>query len=162
MLSLALKRYYEPLRLPLRPMVISALALYLTAGSPAPPPQRVSRTALYFFHHMPPLLPRKIHRNASVLQFRWLRPSPLDHRVGTFRLSDEATRRFACAAACDFAMGNLQPLVTQTLLPGAKEVYGQLLLLDFNQLELQPFTAYGQIFILDITRSIFSTIDLIS
>ena len=42
-------------------------------------------------------------------------------------------------------MGNLQPLVTQTLLPGAKEVYGQLPLLDFNQLELQPFTAYGQI-----------------
>ena len=34
-----------------------------------------------------------------------------------------------------------QPLVTQTLLPGAKEVYGQLLLLDFNQLEIQPF--YG-------------------
>jgi hypothetical protein len=32
-------------------------------------------------------------------------------------------------------MGNLQPLVTQTLLPGAKEVYGQLLLLDSNQLE---------------------------
>jgi hypothetical protein len=25
-----------------------------------------------------------------------------------------------------------------------KEVYGQLLLLDFNQPELQPFTAYGQ------------------
>ena len=70
MLSLALKRYYEPLRLPLRPMVISALALYLTVGSPAPPPQRVSRTALYFFHHMPPLLPRKIHRNASVLHSR--------------------------------------------------------------------------------------------
>ena len=42
-------------------------------------------------------------------------------------------------------MGNLQPLVTQTLLPGAKEVYGQLPLLDFNQLELQPFTAYGQV-----------------
>jgi len=38
-------------------------------------------------------------------------------------------------------MGNLQPLVTQALLPGAKEVYGQLLLLDFNQQELQPF--YG-------------------
>ena len=42
-------------------------------------------------------------------------------------------------------MGNLQPLVAQTLLPGAKEVYGQLLLLDSNQLEKQPFTAYGQV-----------------
>ena len=28
--------------------------------------------------------------------------------------------------------GNLQPLITQTLLPGAKEVYEQLLLRDFN------------------------------
>ena len=36
-------------------------------------------------------------------------------------------------------MGNLQPLVTQKLLPGAKEVYGQPPMLDFNQLELQPF-----------------------
>ena len=80
-----LSAHYEPLRLPLQPMVISALALYLTVGSPVPPPRRVSRTALYFFHHMPPLLPRKIHRNASVLQFRRLRPSPLDHRVGIFR-----------------------------------------------------------------------------
>jgi len=38
-------------------------------------------------------------------------------------------------------MGNLQPLVTQTLLPGTKEAYGQFPLLDFNQLEQQPF--YG-------------------
>jgi len=34
-------------------------------------------------------------------------------------------------------MGNLQPLVTQTLLPGAKEAYGQFPLQDFNLLELQ-------------------------
>ena len=42
------------------------------------------------------------------------------------------------------SIGNLQPLVTQTLHPGTKEVYGQLPLLDLNQLEKQPFTAYGQ------------------
>ena len=29
-------------------------------------------------------------------------------------------------------IGNLQPLITQTLLPGAKEAYEQLLLRDFN------------------------------
>ncbi len=40
-------------------------------------------------------------------------------------------------------MGNLQPLITQTLLPGAKEAYGQLPLQDFNLLEQQPITAYG-------------------
>jgi len=43
-------------------------------------------------------------------------------------------------------MGNLQPLVTQTLLPGTKEAYGQLPLQDFNLIEKQPFTAYGQIY----------------
>ena len=41
-------------------------------------------------------------------------------------------------------MGNLQPLITQTLLPGAKEAYGQLPLQDFNLLEQQPITAYDQ------------------
>ncbi|MEN8188775.1 MAG: hypothetical protein ABFS19_02930, partial [Thermodesulfobacteriota bacterium] len=32
---------------------------------------------------------------------------------------------------------------TQTLLPGAKEAYGQLPLQNFNLLEQQPITAYG-------------------
>ena len=41
-------------------------------------------------------------------------------------------------------MGNLQPLITQTLLPGTKEAYGQLPLQDFNLLEQQLITAYGQ------------------
>ena len=47
-------------------------------------------------------------------------------------------------------MGNLQPPVTRTLLPGTKEVYGQLLLLDFNQPELQPLTAYGQAWLIGL------------
>ena len=42
-------------------------------------------------------------------------------------------------------MGNLQPLVTQTLLPGAKEAYGQLPLQDFNLIEQQLITAYGHL-----------------
>jgi len=45
-------------------------------------------------------------------------------------------------------MENLQPPVTRTLLPGAKGVYGQLPLQDFNLQEKQLITAYGQIFIL--------------
>jgi hypothetical protein len=37
-----------------------------------------------------------------------------------------------------------QPLVTQTLPFSANKVHGQLLVLDSNQLELQPiYTAYG-------------------
>jgi len=124
MLSRALKQYYEPLRLPLQPVMISALALYITVGTPVLPPQRASRTALFFFRHMPPLLPRKIHRNASVLNFRWLRPSPLDHRVGIFSIVTRLHVGSLSLRPATLPMGNLQPLVTQTLLPGAKEVYG--------------------------------------
>jgi hypothetical protein len=135
---------YEPLRLPVRPLMISAPALYITVGGPVPPPQRVSRAALYFFRHMPPLLPRKNRRNASVLSFRRLRPSPLDHRVGFFKLVTRLLIGSLALRPATLPMENLQPPVTRTLLPGAKEVYGQLLLLDFNQPDLQPFTAYGQ------------------
>jgi hypothetical protein len=60
-LSLALNRYYEPLRLPLRPEVISVYLIH--HGWPSSwPPQRVSRTVLQFFRHMPSLLPREVHR----------------------------------------------------------------------------------------------------
>jgi len=54
-------------------------------------------------------------------------------------------------------MGNLQPLITQTLLPGTKEAYGQLPLQDFNLIEQQPITAYGQSKIKDmgICRQLF-------
>jgi hypothetical protein len=39
---------------------------------------------------------------------------------------------------------NLQPLITQPLLPGTTKVYGQLLRRDFNPLDRSPKTAYGQ------------------
>ncbi len=41
-------------------------------------------------------------------------------------------------------LGNLQPLITQSLLPGATKVYGQLLRRDFNPLDRSPVTAYGR------------------
>ncbi len=58
-------------------------------------------------------------------------------------ISDEATYRFTFVTACIFGvsylaylpMRNLQPLITQTLLLGTKEAYGQLPLLDSNQLD---------------------------
>jgi hypothetical protein len=52
--------------------------------------------------------------------------------------------KYGLSGLCQF----LIPPVTRTLLPGTKEVYGQFRLLDFNQPELQPFTAYGQTFII--------------
>ena len=62
------------------------------------------------------------------------------------QLSDEATSRFACATACSFALGNSQPLITQTLLPGANKANEQHLMRDFNPLDKSPITAYGQAF----------------
>ncbi|MDH3769504.1 MAG: hypothetical protein OET79_00755, partial [Nitrospirota bacterium] len=56
----------------------------------------------------------------------------------------EATSRFACATACSFAHGKLQPLITQTLLPGTGKVYEQLLSRDFNPLDTPPMTACSQ------------------
>jgi hypothetical protein len=42
-------------------------------------------------------------------------------------------------------LGNLQPPITRTLLPGARKVYGQLLSRDFNPQEKQPVTAHGEV-----------------
>jgi len=43
---------------------------------PAPPPLRVSRSALFLFRCMPPLLPRETRWDASVLPSHRQRPSP--------------------------------------------------------------------------------------
>ncbi|MEC4681599.1 MAG: hypothetical protein VST67_13010, partial [Nitrospirota bacterium] len=43
-----------------------------------------------------------------------------------------------------FAHGKLQPLITQTLLPGTRKVYEQLLSRDFNPRDTPPMTACGQ------------------
>jgi len=61
-------------------------------------------------------------------------------------------------------MGNLQPRVTQTLLPGARKVYGQLLSRDFNPQEKQPGTAYGQVhcFMTFLTNRSTSLLKLVS
>lgn len=60
-------------------------------------------------------------------------------------ISDEATRRFARATACNSARGYSQPLIAQTLHPVTGKVYGQLLPWDSNPLNQQPMTAYGQV-----------------
>ena len=145
MLSLALQRYYEPLRLPRRPGAISVLTLYPPVGGSGPPPPRISRPALFLFRCMPPLLPREIRWNASVLSFHRQRPSPSDHRVG---LSNQVTRlRLGSLALrpATLPLGNSQPPIARTLLPGARKVYGQLLSRDLNPQEKQPMTAYGQV-----------------
>ena len=87
---------------------------------------------------MPPLLPREIQWNASVISSHRLRPSPQSDRVG---ISISVTRLPVGSLALRPAalpQGNLQPPVTRTLLPGARKVYGQLLSRDFNPIDMQP------------------------
>lgn len=102
MLSLVLKRYYEPLRLPIQPGMISfpythrlTLLLCHCTGSPA--------LGIDIIRNMPTLLPRKIELEDSVVCSNPLRPSPSVHRVGIFTWFNEATYRFTCVTACCFA-----------------------------------------------------------
>ena len=87
---------------------------------------------------MPPLLPREIRWNASVISSHRLRPSPQSDRVG---ISISVTRLPVGSLALRPAalpQRNLQPPVTRTLLPGARKVYGQLLSQDLNPIDMQP------------------------
>ena len=67
MLSLTLKRYYGPLRLPRRPDADFGSPYTSPLVALHPPPSRVSSTTTLIFHHMPPLLPRKFPVGRSVL-----------------------------------------------------------------------------------------------
>ena len=145
MLSLVLRRYYEPLRTPPWPASISDLP-YTTRlavpgrhhhGSPALRPIN--------FHHMPPVLPRKIRWDALVLPSHRQRPSPSDHRVG---ISTQVTRLPLGSLALRPAVlhpRNSRPSVTRAPLRSTTMAYEQIHRRDFNPQVNQPVTAYGQV-----------------
>ena len=101
MLSLDLKRYCKPLRLPIRPVALSSP--YTPQSMASPPPQWVSRAARSILHNMPSLLPRESMHATSVIPAHFLRPSSSAHRVGSSIIGFEATSRFTCVTACCFA-----------------------------------------------------------
>jgi hypothetical protein len=134
LLSLGLKRYYEPLRLPFQAAVISLPYTHWSVASP--PPEGVSSTGQYVFHHMPSLLPRESASATSVIPAPAQRPSPSDHRVG---FSNSFTRLLIGSLALRPALslcGNSRPRVIATPLPRATKAYGQLLGRDFNPLDI--------------------------
>ena len=83
------------------------VSLYATVDVPLTSLHRVSSTGLLIFRCMPPLLPREIAQAGSVIQACVRRPSPYVHWVGISIVTDEATCRFAFAAACGFAVWEL-------------------------------------------------------
>ena len=134
LLSLALKRYYEPLRLPMQPAAISLpythrfmFLRHHCNGSPAL--HRLSAATCHpcypgrrhgpfpFSPSMPIGLPQLTRGSASPIQVTGL-------LVGSLSLRP-ATSPF----------GNLRPLITQTPLPRSAKVNGQFLGRDFNPLD---------------------------
>ncbi len=144
LLSQALKRYYEPLRLPRRPSAISVSLIRLGCGVCPSTAVGLPSCTVSLPPHAIPATPEDPEGGRSFESLRQ-RPSPSDHRVGISKASNEATSRFACATSCGFARGKLQPRMTPTRLPGARKVYEQLLSRDFNPLDTPPMTAGGQV-----------------
>ena len=101
MLSLRLKRYYDPLRLPLRPAAISFPYTHQSMASP--PLQRASRAARSILHRMPPLLPRESMCTTSVIPAHFQLPSPSDPKETLINLVLRKSRRefFALGSEAD-------------------------------------------------------------
>ena len=144
MLSLVLKRYYEPLRLPIRtnelsvqPYIHQLMALcHHPIGSPA--------LHCYSSNTCHPCYPERFTKMISLSN---LSDSGLLHMtIGS--ASPTLTRLHIGSLTLrpvSSPLENLQPLVTQTLLSGTKGAHEQLPLQDLNLLEQQLITAYGQV-----------------
>ena len=87
--------------------------------------------------HAIPATPEDHLKGFSVFYSQVLRPSLDVQKVGIFNSLTRLHIGSLSLRPAPLPIGNLQPLVTQTLLPGAKKAYGQFLLKDFNLLELQ-------------------------
>ena len=123
-------RYYEPLRLPIRPAALSSPCTHPSMTSPSP--HRVSSTGQSIFGNMPTLLPRESMAATSVAAAAIQRPCPFDQRVG---FSISFTRLLLRSLALRPALllfGNSRPRVAATPLPHATGVHGQLPGRDFN------------------------------
>ena len=108
------------------------------------PPQRVSSTGLLFFRNMPPLLPRKATRAASVFQAQVLRPSPCVHWVDAFNQLTRLPAGSLALRPAALPFGNSRPSVAGKPLPRTTGVRGQSPGRDFNPLDQAVVTAYGR------------------
>ncbi len=134
MLSLTLKRYYEPLRLPMQPAAISLpythrlmFLKHHCNGSPAL--DRLSAVACH------PCYPG---RRLRPLPFSQSVPIGLPHLTRGSASPIQVTRLHVGSLSlrpASLPFGNLRPLITQTPLPRATKLNGQFLGRDFNPLD---------------------------
>lgn len=108
MLSLGLKRYYEPLRLPLRASAISFPYTHQLVLSP-PPETGLQHWSANLQKHAIPATP-----GVNVCHFRYsgTRPTafPFSPQGRLLQLVYEATYRFTCVTACFIVGGKLTTL----------------------------------------------------
>ena len=136
MLSLLLKRYYGLLRLPYLPPAISVFLIYMRCSYWVSTNTDLQPCTINLPLHTIPATPRD-----RMIRFRCLESSttafPLCPQGQ--HLHFKLTRLHIGSLALRSAVlprGNLQPLITQTLLPWTKEVYEQFLLRNFNPIRL--------------------------
>ena len=101
----------------------------------APPPCRVSRPARSIFPCMPSRYPDGICESLPLSTFT---DDGLPRSSTVSAPMSEMTRLPVGSLSLrpvSSSLGNLQPLITQTLLPGTTKAYGQLLRRDFNPLD---------------------------
>ena len=116
MLSHALKRYYEPLRLPIQSLAISVSLIHLGWHSSRAAASGLQHWVEYLPQHAIPSTPEDC-KGRFRYQNPAQRPSPHDHRVGIFNQIYEATSRFTFVTACCFANWELTTLCHQNAAP---------------------------------------------
>ena len=136
MLSLLLKRYYGLLRLPYLLPVISVFLTCMRCSYWLSTNTDLPSCTINLPLHTIPATPKD-----PMIRFRSLKSSttafpqcPKGQHLH-FKLTRLHIGSLALRSAV-LPRGNLQPLITQTLLPGTKEVYEQFLLRDFNPIRL--------------------------
>ena len=136
MLSQTLKRYYEPLRIPIQPNAISSpytRRLMLLGHHRNGPPALgcLSSVACRPCYPGKPLRPLPLSRSASVGLPHTSTGSAFSVKVTRLRTGSLALR------PTTLPIGNSRPLITQTPLSCATGAHGQLPGRDFNPLDKQ-------------------------
>jgi hypothetical protein len=139
MLSRELNRYYEPLRLPLRPAAISFPYTHPVDGLPTAVTGLPCCT-IYPPQHATPATPRVVAATSVISATTSGLPLQTRGSASPFSVTRLRPGSLALRPAA-LPLKNLRHPIAQTPLLSAKKAYGQLLSRDFNPLDIPPITA---------------------
>jgi len=158
MLSLLLKRYYGLLRLPYLPPAISVFLIYMRCSYWVSTNTDLPPCTINLPLHTIPATTGDL-----TIRFRCLKspatafPQCPQGQHLHFKLTRLHIGSLALRSAV-LPRGNLQPLITQTLLPWTKEVYEQFLLRDFNPIRLIADNGIRTRYLIEVGNIRFSVI----